>query len=290
MLTVPFSFLRARPNEVRGEQLNIGLVAFLPDGPKVFIDAPHWRVRALHPDLDVVNWSVWATQLESALTQLGSAEEGLDWLQHGLGIVRADSTLGHLKVENERRIADAISTLMTQVVSIPERTISAVADKTMRPKSRLHAHLRSWFRSAKIYSPNISDLSKSKVVSSYPIDVSGDLYADFALKNGSVHIIETLDFRGVARVTKTQRGTAGLAAVLFDQAKKVLPEGGKTIAVTSADDYASIKPLVGLIDKYADDVFHLESPSDRQRLADFVSISLKVDRDLVPLAQIDTSS
>lgn len=279
--SVPFAFLRVRPDEIRGEQLNIGLVTFGEEGPRVYIDAPHWRVRAFHPDLDTINWVSWGSELERALASFGSIEQGHDWAKSALGVVRADDALGLLTVNGD--LDRAAQEILSNVVSPPQRTIKVDPVNSLKPRTRLHTQLRSWFKTSKVFSSKVADLSQRKVVPSFPIDTMGDLYADFALKNGVVHIMETVDFRGQEKVTKALRGEAGLTSVLFDQANRVLEKESKKIAVCAADDYQAFKPLFGLIGRYADDVYHLESNSDRQRLADFVASSLHVSEDLVPL-------
>ncbi|WP_073465874.1 DUF3037 domain-containing protein [Rhizobacter sp. OV335] len=283
MIKTPFTFLRARPDELRGEQLNVGLIAFHPDRTRVRMGASSWRLRVLHPNLDGIDWDAWGEELEDALAEFDSMEAQLGWLQSGsLGAVYCDDSLGRLESADDVALERAISELAARMIEIPQRTVAAPAQPP-KSKTRLNTHLRGWFRASKVFSPRVSDLSNNKVVPSYPVDVSDDLYADFALMNGAVHIIEALDYRGIERVTKGLRGEAGVTAVLFDQARQSLQGVGQRIAVTAADDYSKVRPLIGLVRKYADVVVAMESQADRQWFADFVSRSLKVERELLPI-------
>jgi hypothetical protein len=280
MIKVPFTLLRIRSDEIRGEQLNIGLVAFFPSGPKVFVDAPTWRLRAFHPDFAYFDVDRLKDQLQTSLAQLKSLDDQRHLLSGGLGLVCGDDSLGFLAGESLDQLQETVLELMTKLVAAPVKTLGHPKELGLVPRSRLHTQLRAWFRSSKIFSSKLSDLSNGRVVASYPIDPADDLYADFALMNGSIHILETLDLRGIEKVTKGIRGEVGLKAVLFDQARDLLSENTKRIAVTAADDYSVVRSLTGLISKYADDVVVLESAEDRQRLANFISISLKLDRQL----------
>ncbi len=283
MISVPFTFLRARPDTARGEQLNIGLVAFFPSGPSVRLEVPSWRLRALHPNFDLVDWNEWGMELEVALLGLESTEQRWLWLKGGLGSVVADASMGRIQGTSEKDVHRLIDELIDKMVRVPERTL-AIQSGNQKIRTKLHSQLRTWFRASQIFSSRVSDLSNHKVVPSYPVDAADDLYADFALRNGAIHIIETLDFRGVDRLNKAVRGEASVTAILFDQARTLLTVDCKRIAVTAADDYGVVKPLIGLINKYADDVIALESSNDRQRLADFVAASLKVQPGLEPIA------
>jgi len=283
MNSVPFVFLRARPDDIRGESLNVGMVVFLDEGPRVYVDAPIHRMRSLHPDLGLIDYEKWAAELETALPQIGNRQSQLLWLQKGLGAISADEELGHIAVDSIEEIIPGIESLLERYVHVPERTV-VPSPRSSKPGSKLHVQLRSWFRSTRVYSSKISDLSKGRVVPGYPIDVSDDLYADFALKNGAIHIIETLDLRGIERVTKGVRGEAGLTAIVLDQARRNLSVDSKRIAVTAADDYSLVKSVVHLVGRYADDVIALESSADRQRLSEFIGNSLNIDTPTLPFA------
>jgi hypothetical protein len=263
--------------------MNVGMVAFLDEGPRVYMDAPIHRLRSLHPDLGLIDYEKSAEELETALPQIGDRQAQLLWMQKGLGAISADDQCGHISVESTEEIIPCIESLLERYVHPPERTIAA-SPKTNRTGSNLHAQLRSWFRSTRVYSSKISDLSKGRVVPGYPIDVSDDLYADFALKNGAIHIIQSLDLRGIERVTKGVRGEAGLTAIVLDQARRNLSEDSKRIAVTAADDYTVVKSVVHLVGRYADDVIAMESAADRQRLSEFIGNSLNVDTPTLPFA------
>ncbi len=287
-IRLPFVLLRARPDDLRGEQVNVGLVLFTLEGPRVYFEATMARLQALHPDFEALEPGRWVTELEQVLNMLGEREQQLLWLQGGLGSIRSDAALGWVEYESEADLHQIVNDLLERFVRMPHRTCAIQPQTQAAPRTKLQAQLRDWFRATKIFSPRVEDLSRHRVVPSFPIDATEDLYADFALKNGAVHIIEALDLRGVDRITKGLRGETGMVAVLLDQSRRVLTPQSRRIAVIASNDYAVVRPLVNLVARYADDVIAVESASDRQRLADFLAASLLLEQGLAPI-DLDTS-
>jgi hypothetical protein len=281
MKLIDYFLLRAVPDRVRGEFLNVGIVIFADEKARVFVTYDHWRLRALHPNFGVLDIQKWATDLESELNSLPSNESRHFFLSAIGGPIIVDEEPGQLVVDNQP-VEELVKGLLERLVVLPQKTFSLSANNENRTKSKLNTQLKGWFRSAHIFSSKVADVSKGKVVASYPISASEDLYADFALRNGAIHIIETMDFRGVERPTRALRGEAGWKSVLLDQARQTLSEQTKRIAVISADDYSAVRPLVGMVERYADDLISMESATDRQRLADFISKSLHLEKELSP--------
>jgi hypothetical protein len=152
--------------------------------------------------------------------------------------------------------------------------------KRAKPASRLQRELRDWLKASGVFSKRVEDLGKGRVVEGFPISVAQELYTDFALKNGALHVIETLDLRGIPRLTPLIRGEAAVKAITLDEARDAVD--GERMAVIRASDYAIAKPAVSLIERYASDVFIMDSPSDRQRLAEFFHTTLKKDLQQIP--------
>lgn len=280
---VNFSLLRAAPDELRGESLNVGLVVFDGKATRVHFSAPPWRLRALHPDFDQIDPTEWSEQMESLLADIPTVEQKVQHLQFVGGAVKCDTSLGQIDVPSDESYDTTIEALLTRFVAWPDRTVKRVTEEVEATHSKLNVQLRRWFQKSKVFSKKTADIANGKVVSGYPVDAEDDLFADFALKNGAIHIIETLDLRGVEKITRASQGQVGLKAILFDQAKRRLAPESRCIAVTAADDYTKVKSAVRLLSRYAHDVYAVESAEDRQRLAQFISQSLHVDANLPSL-------
>jgi hypothetical protein len=278
---VDYVVLRFVPDPMRGEALNAGIVVFKPGRPLVYLDIDERRLKALHPDLGSLDYAGWADRITEQLTALENRDEQLAWLVHGLSPLTIDRSIGQLEGDSPEVLDAAVDDVLDRWVRSPKRSL-----KTRRrraPTSRLHAELMTWLRQAKLFSPKLSDISNRRVVSNYPVSIEDDLFAEFAMKNGAIHIVETLDLRGVERLTKARHGEVGLKAVLLDQARSITTSDGQRVLLTAADDYPAVKPAIHLLNKYADRIFASENTQDRQAFADFMSKSLDVESPLLPL-------
>jgi hypothetical protein len=135
---------------------------------------------------------------------------------------------------------------------------------------RLTIELRQWLKHAKAFSTNIEDLSRRRVVANYPIDPNADLYADLALMNGKLNVMEVMDLRWIDKLTPGARGEAAVKGITLDEAKP----HANALAIIAASDYAVAKPAIHLMSRYANDVFDLGSMSERDRFAGFIAKSL----------------
>lgn len=289
MFNLPFTLLRIRPDNIRGETMNVGLVTFPPEGARIYFDAPIARLKAFHPDFEHIRGEQWALEIEEELSKLDGITSQLEWLQNSLGAIKADSKLGSISGDTQEAITDSVELLLERFVHVPEREVPAIHKQPASNRTVLKTQLKSWFRRSNLFSSKVSDLSQKRIVPNYPVDANDDLYADFAMKNGSIHVLEVLDFRGVERINRGIRGEASLTAILLDQVKKRFTGESKRIAITAADDYKKFSSLMNIVGGYADDMVAIESAADRQRLADFISTSLNAKNKLLPEMQFKSA-
>lgn len=272
--TTPFLILRAVTSAPRSESLNIGLVAWTELGkPLVMLDRSPSRLRALHPNLARIDLDGWSKRLCEELGRIDGIDNQITLLPHMVQPFRVDEVPGVI-ISDDMDLQAEIESLFGRLVAPLPATIKL---PPKRKQSKLHIEIRSWLRSAKLYSSRAEDLSRRRVVSNYPVDPSTDLYVDFALKNGKIHVVETLDLRGINHVTSAVRGDAAIKSITLAQAED-MREIGKRIALVHASDHAIAQPAVRLIDRYADVVWHMDSSADRQQFARFVSDALHVDQ------------
>lgn len=275
-LTLPYTVLRAVPDLHRGDALTFGLLIWAPTGPRVWIDdADIKRLRALGPNYR--RWSADETRqsIEDELAKLPTGEmqrQMLSFLvsdpapQEGRIVVYEDA--GPIEQQIDRHAQD----LLARLVRPPAATLPAPKREITKRPTKLAHELRAWLRSAKAFSTKADDLNNGKVVANYPIDPGADLYADFAVLNGKLNAIETLDLRGVDKLTPGLRGDAAIKGITLDEARTKID--GKRVVVLSASDYGVARPAIQLISRYADEVWDMHQPAERQRLADFIAGAL----------------
>lgn len=273
------------PDVTRGEVLNYGIVA-MPDGQaaRVWVEptAIH-RLRALHPDLARWNAEDQTKTLTELLGEQTSSAARDAVMQLTLGAATMSGEPG-LLVAHEDEMVDAAwldakaEELLDRFVRPPKRALPA-PKRAKKNTSRLAVELRTWLKGAKAFSSKIEDLSRNRVVANFPVDLNAELYADFAMMNGRLNVIEVLDLRGVDRLTASQRGEAALKGVTLDEAK----DQAHTVAVVAASDYGAAKPAIRMMQRYAGDMYDLGSSEERARFAAFIAKGLhREELDLVP--------
>ncbi|KAF3999190.1 DUF3037 domain-containing protein [Glaciimonas immobilis] len=261
-----FSVLRVVPNVMRGERVNVGLVVFHPGGHDVTIHLHiiKDRLRALDPNLSAIKWDAWAMQAKESLTAI-PVENRVHFLQTAFSPITTDTQTGWFKATSEEEVQDNIDGLLKRLVVSPQRVIR-IENKGLPRTTKLQAELKNWFKAQKIMGKNMDDLSRSQIVSEYPVSLETDSYADFAFKNGALHVMETMDLRGVNYLSARLRNQAAFKSIVLDQAREVTQGGGQRIAVVSASDYSLVKPAIKMIERNADDVISMESQEDIDRL------------------------
>lgn len=278
MAVYDYFLLRLMPDPARGEQLNAGLAVFGPSGVKLRLRLDATRVRALSPTLALRDWASQAEVLETRLNQADERWTQEFLLRTALAPLVPDDRAGQIVAEDEAQLEERITALIERFVARP-----AAPRRPREPgPSKLNADVRYWLRRARLFSTNPADINNRRVVANFPIVANASLFAEFALQNGAIHVIETLDLRGLDYLSPRRIDAAAYKSVLLDQAKEASPEGHR-IAIIAADDYAIVRPAVNMVSKYADDLVSFEQPADRLRLAHFLSKALHLPRDLAPL-------
>lgn len=274
-----FRVLRITPNLIRGERLNVGLLLMNPDGKcEVRLHIVRDRLAALDPNLTAISWESWAKHVMETINQLPQ-ELVPAWLERGLNPVHADSHDGVFIASSAAEFEEQVQMLLERLVIRPTRQHRAPRSKGKQP-TQLQAQFKNWFKGAQILGRSMEDISRHQIVQEYPVSLETDSFADFAFKNGALHILETLDLRGVDHLTARLRNQAAFKSIVLDQASAVTVGGGRRIAVVAATDYASVKPAIRLIERSADDLISMDSPNDVQRLVEHLTVSLHLSGQL----------
>jgi len=279
-LTVPYHLLQIVPDRLRGEAMNVGIALKTADGPDVRLRLLPNRLRALAPELGRIVPQQYLDDLRAALARLPSADMRWLWLRTAMGPLRVAEVEGKIFAADADDLDAQVQAILERMV-LPQRP--ARAPRTTERRSRLLTQLTTWLRQQKLYSRNLPDIAKHQVVGGYPISLEEEVFAELALQNGVLHVIESLDLRGHVSYTKTLRNEASHAAMVLDLAGEVLAPSSQRIAVLAADNYEDMRPAVRLINRKATAVVSMDSAQDREWLAGFVAQALHVDG-LLPLA------
>lgn len=278
MAVYDYFLLRLVPDPARGERLNAGLAVFTPSGVKLHLRLEPGRVRAVSPALAGRDWAEQAAVFEARLNQAPERRMQEFLLRTALVPLVPDERAGQIVAHGEAELEERTAALIERFVARP----AAPRRRREAGPTKLNQDVRQWLRRARVFSTNPADIMKRRVVANYPIAANASLFAEFALQNGAIHVIETLDLRGLDHLSPRRIDAAAYKSVLLDQAKEVSPDG-RRIAIVASDDYGVARPAVTMIGKYADDLVTFEQPADRQRLANFLADALHLSGDLAPL-------
>lgn len=280
---VVYNVVQIVPDPLRGEAMNVGIVIHDASGPRLRLRLLPSRLKALSPALGGLVPSECIESWHAALEGLQTPEQKWSWLRHAMAPLSVGSAEGIIYANDDDDLDSQIEAILERLV-MPQKAARPGATKKVK-RSDLHNQLTVWLRAQKLFSRNMADLAKNRVVASYPLNIEEEMFAEFALKNGSIHVMETLDLRGHAHYTKGLRNETSHKAMVLDVAQDTLEESSKRIAVIAADDYAEMKPAMSLINRKASHVLSIDSEHDRQWLADFISDALHIPTLLPPTAQ-----
>lgn len=210
-----YSIIRLDTHPARDERLNVGLVVFKDDGLDIRIGRKLEKVRALSGALDLVQVRENILQLENVdrlLREQGmsSADERRDTLE-GLGFVSL-SKIALIDSTNMVVYEAAIQSLLTGIVE-PEQAPLRVQPK----RTRLISAVKQALKQERILGRAGDELSEHRVVPH--VQLAEGLVADFVLKNGSMHVVETID-AAVSDVSPRKIVTdIALSALVLEQAR-----------------------------------------------------------------------
>jgi hypothetical protein len=143
-----------------------------------------------------------------------------------------------------------------------------LASLVIKPKSdsrqkitRINTEISRQLRIVKVLAKPEETIDAHKVIRDFPISQKEGLVADFALRNGSMHIMATLDLRK----SHVRIDEAALKAITLNKAKDIFHNEAKLIGVYAAPEgIQEIKQSVELLKDYADKAYNWLNDKDRK--------------------------
>jgi hypothetical protein len=210
-----FAILQLAPSGARGERLNVATLVFGDDGIDVRIPKRLEKVRALSAGLnpDSVRELISNLSTLDALSvkhgPISTAQRIANLCDFGPFAFSEQGTfIAHSTVEYEARIAKILSTLVE-----PE-----LAPIKVKPKrSRLLSVLKTRFRKERVLAKKGEELESHRVVSNWRL--AEGLVADLLLKNGAMHVVETVDFSADDASVRKAVSDVAVSALVLEQAR-----------------------------------------------------------------------
>lgn len=259
-----FSLLRYQPDMQRQEVVNVGVVVFAASGPLVSLATNQGKLLALDPNFRITRLYSQGERLQKALRSLWEENPSTDELvrMFGAGGSLSLSSTGMLDARG-RSVESIVKELQHDLVLAPVRTRTRE-----RQPSRLHTELRQLFKQGGILGSKPDDISRHLVVPNFPIDPEIGLFAEFALRNGKLHVTETIDFRTSTLSAKKQEAQAKTLILVEALERLGATDLRRYVVVTGAS--SQVQASMNLLERYSDDFVVRESAQDWQRYVDLI--------------------
>lgn len=210
-----FSILRLSSTDARDERLNIGVIILDNGKLDVRLTKRLEKMRAMSGALTGKH----ANDFASSLLELDRkcTEAGISDIKKRLSLIIGSgpfslSNFGTFTAENRSLYESRIAGILSELVE-PER----VPFKPTIKKTRLLKEVKDEFRRLKVLAKQDETIDSHRIVQKY--EIAEGLTADLALKNGVMHILETVDATGEEQTIKNVVSQIGVSALVLERAK-----------------------------------------------------------------------
>lgn len=261
-----YAVLRAMPDKLRGEVVNVGLVVVTPEG-KVDIEIPDQmnKVAALDSELKHPVIADMASEI-GFLTDIESNSVNKEPLieMACTGILRC-STFSDFRIDSPDQYRKRVNDLLKLLV-LPVR------HKRKATAPRITTKIKRLFEKRDILGA-AGDIDKHLVVPQFPIDTERGFKADFALKNGVMHITQTIDMNTTDQSQK--HAQAALHGLTLDRALDVFGQETRRYVVYSATKKNQVvNQTLNLLGDHTDEMFNLESSAETREYLELIESAI----------------
>jgi hypothetical protein len=210
-----FAIVRLAPDDGRNERINVGIVVFNDGSLDVRAPAKLDKVKAISIAADT---SALRDLIESlADVDAKFRDAGADSVEVRLKAIGSVgplllSDVGTFVAENATAYEDRIASIMRAMISAEPAT-----KKVREKRSKLLKQVKVMFRQERVLAKRDEDLSSHRIVSGYELDEG--LVADLVLKNGALHVVETVDASGDEDSLRKTISEVGIAALVLERAR-----------------------------------------------------------------------
>jgi Protein of unknown function (DUF3037) len=264
-----------QPYPARAEHCSVGALVFNSEGnARAHLATNLKKLKAFDPQTSV---EILHDSLKWLMSEINKHPNAWAAFRHGFSSLRFSKDAGYFQYETDADYDKQVKWLL----SVSAEPRSSRPGEIRKPKSRLFIELRDTFKAYGWLGDSAQDINNHQVVTNFPVSLDEDLSAEFAMKNGILHLAETVDFRsGVSAVKKMEaRGKA----LVFDVAKEQSKTTACTVIVAAAD-YTEIKGSMNMLGRYSDRVAFYDSTEDMQSL--FADWAKAMKRPMLPLPPV----
>jgi hypothetical protein len=199
----------------RDERLNAALAIFSDQGLELRIPRRLEKLRALSSALDV-------DDVRAAISQLEDFDKVL--LDQGctdvVDRIRALGALSPLKLTSPSYFVAPTQAIYEEWIVRLTKALIDPEPARLKPvfkRTKLLTMMKSAFRSERVLAKRGEDISAHRLVSN--VIIAEGLNADFVLKNGAMHVIETVDASGDELSARKVVSDIAVSALVLEQAR-----------------------------------------------------------------------
>jgi hypothetical protein len=246
-----YGVLSHYPRPHRTEHVHIGIVCFIDEGLRVHLGEDLKKLRSIDPTVDLEAVRSWELGLPR-LTRDMDAEAAASFIRN-FGQWTLSSSMGQFSYGSEEEYLVRVAHALRNLVAAPQKSL-----RERYEVSRLHVDLKIAFNSKGWLG---KDILKHEVVERHPLGPMTT--AEFAMQNGHLHVIETLDLRTSNAYAK--RNDARSKALTLDMARKASGSSARFAIIAGIDS-----PLLGdakdLLGGYCETLLQWENARDMDDL------------------------
>lgn len=250
---------------VRNERLNIGLVIFGAHTLDVKVSRSIDKIRAmsLAVNVDLIRESTERLrELDRYFIAAGAndAETRIENLREVAAV--SLSSLGTFYADSDDAYQRVVQSLFDKLVE-PEPSL---AHTTRRRSSKLLTSVKSAFATERVLARKGEDLSAHRIISNYKL--AEGLPADLILKNGAMHVVQTVDGVESEGAIKKFVSSVAVSALIFEQARMTFGHANmipRLVYQASSQLESSMKPSLDAAQHQGARLINWESRDDRTR-------------------------
>ena len=249
------------PYPQRNERCALGLLAFKHDGSvRVHLAHNLRKVRAMDPSCDV---EALRAGLEKMANSLAIDALTLPLYIDGFGALRVAPSEGYVTYSNDEEYEVAIR----WALDVGAEPGAAQSLRERAPISRLFLEVKGVFHSFGWLADMGQGIEDHVIVPRFSLSADEGLSVDFALKNTSMHYLQTVDFRSAHHVAQ-RRTEAQAKALALGLAEQLIqhPLHAKRYFVVAGSSEPDAKRTIKMAERVCEYVFAHESRQDMEDL------------------------
>lgn len=278
MNTAEYSLILMTPAVERLDSVVVGAIFCRDGGWDVRVASSIEKMKAINPQFSLgqlTQMGLVVTEFSRGMNDLSALRKRVEGIRLG---IHFSEFVGRFAFLDEADYQGQVQAVLRE--SVNPLAVDSSRNIISRRRNIVTRKLREHFQGRGIWSRAEGDIANHKIVERYTISEDHGVVADFALRNGVMHITETIDFE--LQNLKARRTEAQAKSFVLTESKRVFGADTKTYAVIAGSANDEVRKSVRLLEDHAD-VFAIESMSDMERYVEIMSAAAGHPQSRIPL-------